>query len=254
MPETTSATASQPEPSRRGFARTLGWVQQGSALFHKRLEDAGEAAAEGPSLLPDWTRAHVLTHLARNADALVNLLTWARTGVETPMYPNPESRLDDIERGARRPAAEILDDFRTADARLLAAVDALPAGAWDTTVRSALGRSIPASEVPWMRTREIWVHLVDLGAGDDTDAFPDDLTDALLAEVSAAVGGKEGCPALLLRPSDREGAEYRMGPAAAEPEAVTAPAAGLCAWVLGRDTGAARAARSGIRAVLPRWL
>ena len=39
---------------------------------------AGEAF-RAPSALPGWTRAHVLTHLARNADAMVNLLTWART-------------------------------------------------------------------------------------------------------------------------------------------------------------------------------
>jgi maleylpyruvate isomerase len=240
--------------AERGFARTLGWVHEGSALFHKRLDELGDAAAEGPSLLPGWSRAHVLTHLARNADALVNLLTWARTGVETPMYPNPESRLDDIEQGARRPASVVLMDFRDSDARLLAAIDALPSGAWESIVRSALGRTIPASEVPWMRTREIWVHLVDLGAGDDTGVFPADLVDALLAEVSLTIGAKDDCPAVLLRPTDRDGAEYRLGPDGAEPEVVAAPAAGLCAWLLGRDTAGARAARGSAQAVLPRWL
>ncbi|MGW2559698.1 maleylpyruvate isomerase family mycothiol-dependent enzyme [Streptomyces sp. NPDC001514] len=240
--------------AEHGLARALGWVHEGSALLHKRLDELGDAAAEGASLLPGWSRAHVLTHLARNADALVNLLTWARTGVETPMYPDPASRLDDIEQGARRPAPVVLADVLDADARLLAAVDALPAKAWQATVRSALGRTVPASEVPWMRTREVWVHLVDLGAGDDTDAFPDDLVDALLAEVSATVGAKEDCPAVLLRPTDRDGAAYRLGPDGSVPEVVAAPAAGLCAWLLGRDTQAARAARGTTRAVLPRWL
>ena len=46
----------------------------------------------GPSLLPGWSRGHVLTHLARNADGAVNLLTWARTGVETPQYVSQEQR------------------------------------------------------------------------------------------------------------------------------------------------------------------
>mgnify|MGYP001247024481 CR=1 FL=1 len=160
-----------------GFARSLTWMREGSALLRKRLADLGEAVAEGPSLLPGWSRAHVLTHLARNADALGNLLTWARTGVETPMYPNPEERLADIERGAKRPAAEVIADIGEADARLHAAVDALPAAAWQATVRSALGRTIPASEVPWMRSRELWVHLVDLGTGDDFDTLPADLVE-----------------------------------------------------------------------------
>ena len=43
-------------------------------------------------LLPGWTVGHVLTHVARNADAYTNLLTWARTGVETPAYASPEAR------------------------------------------------------------------------------------------------------------------------------------------------------------------
>ena len=37
-----------------------------------------------PSLLPRWSRGHVVTHLARNADALCNLVHWAESGVETP--------------------------------------------------------------------------------------------------------------------------------------------------------------------------
>lgn len=43
------------------------------------IPDDGLAAA---SLLPGWPRTTLLAHLTRNADALVNLLTWARTGVD----------------------------------------------------------------------------------------------------------------------------------------------------------------------------
>jgi len=40
--------------------------------------------AREQSLLAGWSRGHVLTHLARNADGLGNLLAWPRTGVRTP--------------------------------------------------------------------------------------------------------------------------------------------------------------------------
>ena len=50
------------------------------------VDGLDDAALRQPSRLPGWTRAHVLTHIARNADGLVNLVTWARTGEETPMY------------------------------------------------------------------------------------------------------------------------------------------------------------------------
>src|SRR5579863_5967707 len=67
--------------------------------------------AREASLLPGWSRGHVLTHLARNADALRNLLVWARTGVVTPMYATPDERDENIEAGAGRPAAVLLADL-----------------------------------------------------------------------------------------------------------------------------------------------
>lgn len=68
-----------------------------------RVAEAMPAAAFGePSALPGWTRAHLLTHLARNADGLGNLLTWAETGVERSMYGPGNARDDDIEAGSGR--------------------------------------------------------------------------------------------------------------------------------------------------------
>jgi maleylpyruvate isomerase len=47
---------------------------------------------QAPSLLPGWSRAHVLSHLARGADAMRNLLiggaSWPRPpGVRQPAGP-----------------------------------------------------------------------------------------------------------------------------------------------------------------------
>ena len=55
-----------------------------------------------PSLLPGWTRGHVLSHIARNADGLINLLRWAHTGTQIPMYASQQARDADIEAGAGR--------------------------------------------------------------------------------------------------------------------------------------------------------
>ncbi|HEX2301338.1 MAG TPA: maleylpyruvate isomerase N-terminal domain-containing protein, partial [Pseudonocardiaceae bacterium] len=94
---------------------TLAWVANGQVLLEQAV--AGLDELSGPSRLPGWTRGHVVTHLARNAEGLTRLLTWARTGVETPMYPSREARAADIEAGAGRPPAEQLDDLcRTAAA------------------------------------------------------------------------------------------------------------------------------------------
>nr|BFE80380.1 hypothetical protein GCM10020093_029810 [Planobispora longispora] len=96
-----------------------------------RLSDADLTA---PSRLPGWTRGHLITHIARNADSLVNLTEWARTGVERPQYPSVESRDADIAAGAVRPAKEQLADLEESAARLATAFRDLPPRAWSAMV------------------------------------------------------------------------------------------------------------------------
>jgi maleylpyruvate isomerase len=55
---------------------------------------------------------------------------------------------------------------------------------WGAQVRSAQGRDIAASQVPWMRVREVWIHLVDLRAGFDFDAVPEPIARALVPDVA----------------------------------------------------------------------
>ncbi|GGO76058.1 maleylpyruvate isomerase family mycothiol-dependent enzyme [Nonomuraea cavernae] len=118
-----------------------------------------------PSRLPGWTRGHVLTHVARNADSHVNLLTWARTGVKTPQYATPDARQAGIEAGAGRGAAEQLADLEDSAARLTAAIDGLPGEAWSAPVAGLRPTSHPAWYILVRRLREIGMHHVDLDAG-----------------------------------------------------------------------------------------
>src|SRR5689334_23923737 len=92
--------------------------------------DLDPTVVSAPSLLPGWTVGHVLTHLARNAEAYTNLLTWARTGVETPAYASSEARDAAIEAGAGRPLDEQIADLRAAHERFADAAAAMPAEAW----------------------------------------------------------------------------------------------------------------------------
>jgi uncharacterized protein (TIGR03083 family) len=68
--------------------------------------------ARGPSLLPGWTRGHLLTHVARNAEGGTRLLGWARTGVPSYEYRSVAARAAAIEEGAGRPAAVLAGDVR----------------------------------------------------------------------------------------------------------------------------------------------
>ena len=92
-----------------------GWVDESTGRLLAGTAAITDARAREPSLLPGWTRGHLLTHLARNADGLCNLLTWARTGVMTPQYPSAAARDEDIEAGAGRSAAELHADVADGD-------------------------------------------------------------------------------------------------------------------------------------------
>ncbi|WP_326568173.1 maleylpyruvate isomerase family mycothiol-dependent enzyme [Amycolatopsis rhabdoformis] len=126
-----------------------------------------DTAVRAPSALPGWSRAHLLTHLARNADAVGNLLTWASTGVEQPMYGPGTARDDDINAGATRATAEILADVVASGERLVDLAASLPDSAWTAPVRGRAGQPITGADALTLRLAETTIHLVDLDAGHD---------------------------------------------------------------------------------------
>jgi maleylpyruvate isomerase len=221
-------------------------MDDGTALLVDRadaLAAAGEAAARLPVPgLPGWTHAHLLAHVAYNAEALQRLVRWARTGVETPMYPSPDARATEIEQGSRRPLADLIGHVRRSAADLARALDELPTGAWDARVRTAQGREVPAREIVWMRTREVWVHAVDLDPGTVSFwQFPPDLLDALVADVVAMFARRGQAAGLVIEAVDTGRRWSVAADAAARPdvEAVTVRGkpADLAAWLTGRSGG-----------------
>ncbi len=116
---------------RRSMAR-IGEATDRLLASAAALTDAG---AGEPSLLPGWTRGHVLTHVARNGDGLGNLLRWARTGTETPMYASREARRADIEAGAGRSAADLAADVQATAIGFAAEAASLPDEAWAAQVQ-----------------------------------------------------------------------------------------------------------------------
>lgn len=199
----------------------------------------------GPSLLPGWTRAHVLAHLARNADAVLNLLTWARTGVETPMYPSQQVRDEQIEQTAQGTPDELRGDVVSAAARLARAVRGMPPEAWAATVRTNRGREIPGAEVMWMRTQETWVHAVDLDSGVGFADLPEPVLNRLVDEVFAAWEGRGESPGVVVFAGDREWGSGAVG--------VSGSLAAVAAWVTGRSAGDELRA-DGPLPSLPRWI
>lgn len=214
------------------------------------LATARELDISAPSRLPGWTRGHVITHVARNADGLVNLLTWARTGVKTPMYASYERRNEEIVEGAGRPLTEQLDDLAASAARFSAAVDAMTPAAWGAEIFHLSGRRMTPQQVVWSRWREVEVHHVDLNAGYRPEDWPEAFTLHLLREVAADLGGWAGG---LTASADDVAFETEIG-AAAAPITVRGPARALVAWLIGRSSGdALRTEPAGQLPAVPTW-
>lgn len=163
--------------------RALEWVAEGTALCRGALADL-----DGPSLLHGWTRKHIAAHLALNAEALSNLVHWARTGEERRMYSSPDQRNADIEAGALRPADELRAWFDESARSLSEEMGELTIEQWAAPVRTAQGRRVPATDIPWMRSREVMIHAVDLGTGVIFADLPPDFLETLCTDIH----GKRG--------------------------------------------------------------
>ncbi|MFI5694424.1 maleylpyruvate isomerase family mycothiol-dependent enzyme [Kribbella sp. NPDC051586] len=160
------------------MARVDEWIDEGTARCRAALVDL-----DAPSALPGWTRRHVAAHLSLNAEALGNLVHWARTGEERPMYPSPEARNADIQSGALRPEDELRTWFDSSAATLTAAMAALTDAQWQSPVRTAQGAPVPATRIPWMRSREVLIHAVDLATGITFADLPPDFLEALCEDI-----------------------------------------------------------------------
>lgn len=109
----------------RTLADARRWMTDGFALFRSQVAELSEEEYAAASLLPGWSRKHLVAHVAANADALGNLVHWAATGERTPMYDSPEQRNADIEAGARRTGAELTAWLADSGAALEKAMAAL---------------------------------------------------------------------------------------------------------------------------------
>jgi maleylpyruvate isomerase len=230
-------------------------ARQMTAQLAAAVEGLDDVAMKRPSLLPGWTRAHVVSHLARNADGLVNLLLWARTGVEHPMYASRADRDADIEEGALRMASVLREGLSAASDRFEAAVAQVSEDAWDAQVSLSSGRQIAACTVPWLRWQEVSVHLVDLDAGIGFGDLPEGHEERLLEWVVDEFADRKDIPPVRLRVDLADGRQHDWELAGtmlgSDSPGVGGPAPTVLAWLTGRGDGSGL---TGDVPTLPAWI
>ena len=182
-----------------------------------------------PSLCEGWTRGHVLTHVARNADGLGALVRSAVDGTGETMYASPESRDADSDAGADRPLDEQVSDVeRTAEA-LAAELPRLGPEQAEVRLERTPGQFVvKAKNIPFMRLRELVFHHVDLDAGFGFGDPDPEVQRVLLAEEVRRLRACDSPPDLTLR--TRDGDEWTVGTGTAS---VSGTRGALLGW-LGR--------------------
>ncbi len=154
----------------------------------------------GPSGLPGWTRAHVVAHLALNAEGLAGALTGIVQDEPTPMYSSQEDRDSDIEDLATSDPAELRERLLAGCTLYADAWTALPDDSGGATFeRTAGGPTIPAGATLGMRLREVEIHHADLDTGYSRADWTPRFCEILLAsmtkrEWSRAVPGRPHRP------------------------------------------------------------
>jgi len=211
-------------------------------------------ALAGPSLLPGWTRAHVIGHLIGNAEGLTRLLQWARTGQRTPQYPDQQSRDAGVEMAVGQPPDLLAARLRQVTDVFTQTASELDESHWSATVRvgpAAAGREIVAAELPWRRLVEQEVHDVDLNGAYTPAHWAPEFVHRLLDETAERYLPRPDVPALDLGAIDGDWSATSGDPG--RRTRVEGPSPALLAWLTGRSAGQGLHVEDPPLPTLPAW-
>ena len=194
---------------------------RGATLAHGQLAIAlsglTDVQAQQPSLLPDWSVGHVLTHIARNADSHSRILIAASDGRVAEQYEGgAEARVADIEAGSGRRAAELVADVVASTARLEHAWVVTTEIGWAGHGIMPNSGQVPCDDLPFRRWREALVHLHDCGLGYSCRDWPDDYVRLELVRMTMGWAARQpmgltSLPAAAFAVSDHQRTAWLLG-------------------------------------------
>lgn len=193
-----------------------------------------------PSLLPGWSRGHVVAHLTLNAEGLSGALEGVREGRDLPIYASQDARDGDIEQLSGLEPSALLERFLASTTQVHRAVAELPQDLHGVRIERTPGsdRVFTAGRLGEMRLREVEIHHADLDLDYTFADWPDDFTTFLLDSDSKVQDG----PALTLDAVDL-GRQFVYGDG--EGPTITGPGSALAWWATGRDPGGLLSSDSG---------
>lgn len=219
----------QPRPDT-----TIEALHHAEQRLVRTVDSLGDADWAGPTILPDWTRAHVVAHLALNAEGFARALHGLLDGAPVPIYDSQERRDADVEQLAGEPPQAIRDRLFAAGWSLRERLLALQPEQWTRTVeRVPGGPDWPVRAMPRLRRREVEMHHADLGAGYSPADWPAAFTTQLLGELVTDHTLSPDSPPFAVRAVDVD-RSWELGAGA---PVVRGTAATLSWWLAGRGAG-----------------
>ncbi|MCL2471846.1 MAG: maleylpyruvate isomerase family mycothiol-dependent enzyme [Propionibacteriaceae bacterium] len=139
------------------------WRWELTAVTQRLLGDTialGDSDWQVITGLGGWTRAHVASHLAHQAETLAQMADQITRNHEPITWRDIQSDAD-LNAGARRSAVGLQEALDQSSATLMNAFTKMDDQAWATTIRTSQG-ALPASVLVLDRLNEVTLHHIDL--------------------------------------------------------------------------------------------
>ena len=216
------------------------------------LTELSATDLHSPSALPGWTRAHVVAHLSRNAEALGGVLLRLAAGEPAAMYPTAESREYDIAATvATRDRDALVEETQATAATFAEAAAGFPHHLASATYSRLAGDPavFEARIVMGLRRTEVEVHHADLLLAYTPAQWPEDFSRSLVRRRQDELA-EEGGPSMVLASTDVDGL-WKLG-SGPGPE-ITGAVGDLAWWLVGRGQGRGLVSSTGELPRLARW-
>lgn len=183
------SSSMRPRASSTAAERTGAWLANVAEVFRVRVEGLSDVALGEAARLPGWSRRHVLGHLHYNALVLGRLARSVAVGAPEPLGPPVDRWQAWRERSEHMPARHMRDLVVWSQEDLEAAFGELDAATRSGRIAEVPGIRVPAEDLPWLRVRELVIHLADLGGAADLERLPAGLVTRLVVDL---VGSSQG--------------------------------------------------------------
>jgi maleylpyruvate isomerase len=240
-------------------AADLAQLTRAAVAAHWRMRTSTSRMTDdeccAPSLLPGWSRGHVLAHWAGNADGQTRMLLAASRDEIAAQYPGGDAgREADIETRAARPPRLIVQDALAAVDRVEDAWRRMSPEAWSRPTGARIGQR-PAWMSVWARWRETEVHHVDLEVGYTHEDWPTEFVSLMLPRVLPTLDTRTPDEVIVqVQVANQQRPQSSTAATSHDPVVIRGTASAVLCWLVGRPVSHAdlAASRSGQSWPLPR--